>query len=695
MDLAVGGHGTAVAFGAPGVYLLPQEAAPVLGSEPLDVAAFVGVAPRGPAWESVTDPTLADRGITRARSVAVPVDSWRAYVEQFGAFEGPGLLPHAVAAFFAQGGRRAFVLRIVHDEAARDRDGRQQPLGCAEYELAPGPGGPPVIEAADGGRVRLRARNEGTWGSGLQITLSFTARPLPLVDSEPAAVVLAGGARLPAGSVLRLRGVDGLSVLRRVIRSEPRGRSGRAVIDLLAALDAPPGFVVRRAEEVLAELSVVDGDTLVQRTETFTGLGLDAGHPRWLAAEVQAHSRLIEVAGSAAGPDDAPVLSPLRGLRLRDAALPAVPAVLRKNGTDRWSLVTPADIFGRLLQGDEAGTQGLDALLRAPEVASVVVPDLYSPVPLPPAEPVDISGVFSGPEFAPCMQQPPRRHAAPADDGLAGLRLDPGSPVDLPLIVQRQQMLVTTAEYLRIVALLDVPPGLRHHDVLRWRAAFDSSWAAAYHPWLRSTFGGAGIPLTDLPPAAVAAGIIARCERRSGVPRGPANEPAAGIVDVAERIEDARLDELHAEAINVFGHKPDAVRLIGARTLATERGLRLLTVRRLLQLIERAVGRQLLWTVFEPNDGALRAGLHRMVDHLLGDLFARGAFAGATPAESWFVHTATGPALAAEADAGRLLVEIGLALSAPLEYILLRVTLDAGGNLQIRAGTGPEVTVHG
>ena len=37
------------------------------------------------------------------------------YRRAFGGFEGPGLLPYAVAAFFDQGGRRAYVARVVHD----------------------------------------------------------------------------------------------------------------------------------------------------------------------------------------------------------------------------------------------------------------------------------------------------------------------------------------------------------------------------------------------------------------------------------------------------------------------------------------------------------------------------------------------------------------------------------------------------
>jgi hypothetical protein len=695
-------------LGAPGVYLLPPVTPPVLGVEPLDVAAFVGVAPRGPAWEPLDDPTLAERGITRARSVAVAVDGFDAYRELFGGFEGPGLLPHAVAAFFAQGGRRAFVVRIVHDEVARDPDGRMQPLGCAEHDLGlpPDPAAPaaPVeatdqpVQAVGGGLVRVRARNEGSWGGRLELTLSATARPVavePARPDRPDGLVLAAGAVVPAGSVLRVRDAAGASVLRRVVRVERQGRPGSTAVDTVAVLDSPAGFVPAGAEEILAELAVVDRDPRQPRSETFARLGLHPDHPRWLAREVTAHSRLVEVVGRVTGPPAAPVVSPLTGIEWRDATLPPVRSHRTAAGEDRWAAVTPSDVFGRLLDGDDAGTDGLDALLHAPEVAAVVVPDLYSPAPVPVREAVDESGVFAGPAFAPCLRRPALRHPAAPVTGLTGLVLDPADPAQLDLVVHWQRRLVAVAERLRVVALLDVPPGLRRRSILRWRARFDSSFAAAYHPWLRSPLADPGSALVDLPPSAVAAGIIARTELRSGVPRGPANEPAAGVVDVLDRVDDARHGELHAHGVDVFRRRPDAVWLTGARTLSTERDLRQLTVRRLLLLVERAVARQLLWTVFEPNDPGLRAGLRRMLDHLLGDLFARGAFAGATPAQSWFVHVATGADAAREADRGQVVVEVGVAPAEPTEFILVRVMLDADGGVTTRTAPAAGVPVHG
>ena len=58
-------------------------------------------------------------------------------------------------------------------------------------------------------------------------------------------------------------------------------------------------------------------------------------------------------------------------------------ASLGAPGEDRYAAVSPDDFFGTLLEGDDAATDGLDVLLRVPEVASIVVPDLYSPAPVP------------------------------------------------------------------------------------------------------------------------------------------------------------------------------------------------------------------------------------------------------------------------------------------------------------------------
>ena len=236
-------------------------------------------------------------------------------------------------------------------------------------------------------------------------------------------------------------------------------------------------------------------------------------------------------------------------------------------------------------------------------------------------------------------------------------------------------------EMLSAVALLDVPPGLTQRAILQWRASFASSGAAAYHPWLRVPLGSAGSPLVPVNPSAFAAGVIARTELLHGVPHGPANELVTGAVDVTDRVDPARHAVLHQSGVDVYLLRTDGVWLTGARTLSRDPSWRQLNVRRVVSLVERTILSELAWTVFEPNDRQVRSTLELLLGQLLRQLFAQGAFAGATPAESYFVRTASDAVLPREADAGQLVCEIGLAVAEPLEFILVTISRDAQGAL--------------
>ncbi len=651
-----------VALGAPGVVYVPQIAPRVLVGVRMDIAAFAGVAPRGAAFE-LADPhawAFPD-GVVRARSVPVVVESWDDYAERFGSFEGPGLLPYAVAAFFQQGGRRAQIVRIVHDLDGVS-DGSTPAPGRSRYDFSA------PLSAVGGGVVSLTARNEGSWGDHLTVTLSFAASPVTCLGAEPSALVLEPLAEVTAGAWLRLMLPDGSRVLRSVVSVPTRGVAGAVGFERVAQLDAPvpaPVFV----ERVDATLDVVDVDPLRARSEHFEGLGLLPAHPSWIGQVLQNGSNLVELTGSA------------DGIVPGDVTLAPLTASLGAPGEDRYAAVSPDDFFGTLLEGDDAATDGLDVLLRVPEVASVVVPDLYSPAPVPVTEPVADPPTFAGATFAACVGVPGSPAVTPQPAGLDGLRLDPLDATDLAAIVTLQNQVVSCAQALGIVALLDVPPGLTQRAILQWRASFDSTYAAAYHPWLRAPLASTGAPLVTVNPSGFAAGIIARTECVYGVPHGPANELAAGAVDVTDRVDAARHAVLHQNGVDVYLMRTDGIWLMGARTLSRDPSWRQLNVRRVVSLVERTVLSELAWTVFEPNDRLVRTRIELLVGGLLRQLFAQGAFAGATPAESYFVRTASDAVLPLESDAGQLVCQIGLAVAEPLEFILVSISRNAEGAL--------------
>jgi phage tail sheath protein FI len=223
---------------------------------------------------------------------------------------------------------------------------------------------------------------------------------------------------------------------------------------------------------------------------------------------------------------------------------------------------------------------------------------------------------------------------------------------------------------------------LNQRQILNWRMNFNSSFAATYHPWLQiSRSDDSRDALIHLPPSAVAAGIIARQEMAFGVPHGPANALAAEVIDLDDRVAPARHDELHTQGVNVYLRERDGIRLTAARTLSRDPAFRQLSVRRLMTMISRALYQQMQWVVFEPNRTALRAELRLVLRGYLRRLFRLGAFRGATEEQAFFVRCDETNNPAFIADAGRLIAEIGVAPSEPLEFIVLRLAREGDGML--------------
>src|SRR5262249_9356675 len=146
-------------------------------------------------------------------------------------------------------------------------------------------------------------------------------------------------------------------------------------------------------------------------------------------------------------------------------------------------------------------------------------------------------------------------------------------------------------------------------------------------------------PVRVITPIGVAAGIIARSEASFGVGRAPANLFARLVPGTARTVSRDEWALLHAADVDVFRPLPDEVRLLGGRTLSLDLDFRYLHVRRLLTHIERLLARRMTWAVFEENNPSLWSRVRHDVDaHVLRPLFRRGAFAGDTPATSYFVR---------------------------------------------------------
>jgi phage tail sheath protein FI len=206
----------------------------------------------------------------------------------------------------------------------------------------------------------------------------------------------------------------------------------------------------------------------------------------------------------------------------------------------------------------------------------------------------------------------------------------------------------------------------------------DSPDGALYHPWpwAPGPDGGLGY----VPPCGRVAAVYARMDAAVGAHKAPANEVLEGVVDLRADVTEADAGTLFAAGVNCLLARPGrGIRVWGARTLSADPAWRHVGARRVLLTVGRWVQRFLDGTVLEPNDLRLRVRVTRELSAYLESLHAVGALRGATPDDAFFVQCdaeTTPPELA---DAGVLVTTVGLALAAPAEFIVLRITRGPSG----------------
>ena len=219
------------------------------------------------------------------------------------------------------------------------------------------------------------------------------------------------------------------------------------------------------------------------------------------------------------------------------------------------------------------------------------------------------------------------------------------------------------------IGTIDVPP-------LSAGEATSGSYAALYHPWLRrldAAADGQPLPaLPPLPPDGPAAGVIARRALERGAWIAPANQTLTGFAALDSILEtsDAQL----AAAINPIVKQGLDFSVLDALTLSEDADTRPINVRRLMSLLRRLALKRGALFVFEPNSDALRRAIDHRFRNWLGTLFARGAFAGATPSEAFRLRVDSTLNTAQSIDAGRLIIEIAVAPAQPMRFLTVRLT---------------------
>jgi phage tail sheath protein FI len=183
-----------------------------------------------------------------------------------------------------------------------------------------------------------------------------------------------------------------------------------------------------------------------------------------------------------------------------------------------------------------------------------------------------------------------------------------------------------------------------------------------------------------MPPSGAVAGVYAATDTARGVWKAPANVSLVGVVEPTVRVDTVAQDQLNVDADS--GKSVNALRAFagkgtlvwGARTLAgNDNEWRYVSVRRFFNMVEESVKKSTHWAVFEPNDANTWVKVRGMIESYLTQKWREGALAGATTKEAFFVRCGLGVTMSAQDILeGRMIVEIGLAVVRPAEFIILR-----------------------
>lgn len=646
-------------YETPGVYFERTDAS-LAGIPGLrtDIAGFVGIAERGP------------------RNIPVPIESWRQFEAYFGGFIGSGFLAYAVRAFFENGGRRCWVVRVTSDASA-----------SAEVELQAviSPGG--TTESA---WRRIEAISPGVWGDELEVTFQEThgaqskTVPAPSLACDAVVEMIAGFAPRDLARLTQ----PGATTAYRIIQAVDANRSRVSWADAVTGFDPTKPIHVESVEYTL----------LVRRAgrlvRTYEGLSLVPGHARFgpdllppLAETLKRKRPGVLPAApepiAIIGPEPGHAIDPIHPLDLspfQNTAGGGRFVCSLRGGADGLVTLRTSDFTGEVAAPEDSDElrsykeRGITALNTVDEVALVAVPDIHiRPIQIPLVAPIP-----------PCVPDPclPVSVQPPIVSPKKPVGDTPPTFLDEEVFAV-QRHLVEQCEKLRDrFAVLDPPYSAAKNDKLgtaairRWRNRFDSTYAALYYPWLKviDPLRNAQSPVREVPPSGHVAGAMARGDLAVGVHKAPANGELIWAEALTAEVNAAEHGLLNSSGVNALRVFPGrGIRVFGARTVSSDPDWRFINVRRLLIMIEEAIDEALQWVVFEPNDHVTRTKVTLALRSFLSSLWRQGALMGATQEDAFFVKCNEVNNPPAERGNGRLLAEVGVAASQPFEFVVLRV----------------------
>lgn len=691
---------------APAVYVEETSFRPKpLEGASTSTTAFVGETRRGPVTSQDTSLTQAELDLITPELVTSVGDFERLYGLSSDVRGQTNYMAHAVRGFFANGGRRLYVARVMQLAGATStaRAHQVQADGTTAEWLA-GAGG--------AGSARFEARFPGTSGNGRVIvtTVESLASQRSLERAPNGTMVRTNGSvATPAsvastdtgpfplvdGDTLDIT-VDANPVTNIVFAAADFADIGNAeYAEVVAALDAAgiPGLEAFGPGDPLTFTTTATGAaaSITLAGTALVGLGLSAGTTQGQAA-VAPGVHVKQGPASDAGWQNS-------------AGTPTTIATILGEGDVQFVLfnleVEDADGYSQLFEGLGVSPDhpsyigsvlGMTPPRRAEQlenIAALVFIGAVTPFALRTGltSGADPAGrrVFQLGNGSDGAEPSSTRYeeglaALDAVDGIS-ITAAPGSSSSSTADAIRRALVANAeARGAYRITVLDGPAAQTLSQIRNVRANMDSDHAALYHPWIvvanpDARPGDRSRPLEiAVPPSGHVCGIYARNDAERGVHKAPANEVVTGALRFESNITSGQQEVLNPEGINVLrSFRGRGHRVWGARLASSDPEFRYVNVRRYFNYIASTLDNGTQWVVFEPNSEQLWDRVTATVSDFLYDEWTGGALLGRTQDEAFFVRCGRSTMTQSDIDNGRLICEVGMAIVYPAEFVIFRI----------------------
>lgn len=236
-------------------------------------------------------------------------------------------------------------------------------------------------------------------------------------------------------------------------------------------------------------------------------------------------------------------------------------------------------------------------------------------------------------------------------------------------------------------AVLDPVPGTAGQpatltQITDQRNRYDSKYAALYYPRVLVPDDLTGATRA-IGPSGHICGVYARTDNTRGVHKAPANEVISGITGFEAVISKGQHEILNPINVNVLRDlrtQHRGLRIYGARCLTSDPMWNYINVRRLFIFLEESLDEGTQPYVFEPNDERLWARIRDSVTIFLTRIWRDGALMGSKPEEAFFVRCDRSTHSDDDILNGRLIMEIGVSPVRPAEFVVIRIGQWLGGS---------------